>query len=140
MIFELIADYRRWTKDSRLNNVKVGLVSFRPGSNSPEVQMARSQDLQVGDVIQLKNKSLVPADCLLLRTDEASGTAFINTANLDGERSLKPKHSLSITQNALGDFISEKNPAFVYGQPSKDIYYFNGHIEAGEDRYDFSLS
>lgn len=49
----------------------------------------RWKDIQVGDIVQLKNRELVPADMVLLATSDANGLAYTMTANLDGETNLK---------------------------------------------------
>jgi len=52
------------------------------------------KDVKVGDILFLDDGQLVPADCVLLAV---RGTAnnltqgYIQTAQLDGERNLKPK-------------------------------------------------
>lgn len=44
-----------------------------------------SQFLHVGDVILLENNQWVPADCVILETDNTLGYIYLNTANIDGE-------------------------------------------------------
>jgi P-type E1-E2 ATPase len=53
-----------------------------------------SHTLKVGDIIQLEDYQIVPADCLLLYTHEERGECFVQTAQLDGERNHKPKITL----------------------------------------------
>ena len=45
----------------------------------------------MGDIIYINEDQIVPADCLLLATEDASGQCFMNTCSLDGEKNLKPK-------------------------------------------------
>jgi len=66
-----------------------------------------SKHLKVGDVIELKNGSMVPADCIVLHTEDRLGYCYISTANLDGERNLKPKIALGATQDKWLGFLSE---------------------------------
>ncbi|RHY23148.1 hypothetical protein DYB32_009292, partial [Aphanomyces invadans] len=47
------------------------------------------QDVQVGDILFLKDKDELPADVLILATSEEEGRCFVETCNLDGETNLK---------------------------------------------------
>jgi phospholipid-transporting ATPase len=42
-------------------------------------------------VVRVKNRSVVPADIVLLRTSSRMGGCYIETASLDGEKNLKAK-------------------------------------------------
>jgi len=46
--------------------------------------------LWVGDVVRIRPKERVPADCVLVN----SADVLVETKDLDGETSLKPKMSL----------------------------------------------
>lgn len=68
MLKELLADLKRWREDRRTNQREyevVGLKNVRV--------LKRSEELRVGDIIELDNYQTVPADCLLLATEDASG-------------------------------------------------------------------
>uniref|UniRef100_A0A8C7B9D8 Phospholipid-transporting ATPase n=1 Tax=Neovison vison TaxID=452646 RepID=A0A8C7B9D8_NEOVI len=56
-------------------------------------------NIQVGDIIKLKNNQPVTADVLLLSSSEPYGLTYIETAELDGETNLKVKQSISVTSN-----------------------------------------
>ena len=43
----------------------------------------------VGDVIEIRNRELIPADMVVLESADANGLCFVMTANLDGETNLK---------------------------------------------------
>ncbi|KAJ2995983.1 putative aminophospholipid-translocase [Globomyces sp. JEL0801] len=49
------------------------------------VKKVPSSDLKVGDLVFIHKNDTVPADCILLRTVENTGTCFIRTDQLDGE-------------------------------------------------------
>jgi len=49
----------------------------------------------VGDIIELTDNQMVPADCILLSTEDSKGQCFINTVSLDGEKNLKPKIAIN---------------------------------------------
>ena len=46
----------------------------------------------MGDIIRTKAEDMFPADLILL-TSSAEGSAFIETASLDGEKNLKPRNA-----------------------------------------------
>ena len=56
-----------------------------------------SSDLKVGDVIYVEKGKRVPADLVLLRTSETTGSCFIRTDQLDGETDWKLRYLLFVT-------------------------------------------
>ena len=46
--------------------------------------------ISVGDILELKDGDIIPADCVLLHSDRKDDEAFMLTTQLDGERCLKP--------------------------------------------------
>jgi phospholipid-translocating P-type ATPase (flippase) len=47
------------------------------------------REIEVGDVLLIQNKELVPADVVVLATSEEDGIAYVETSNIDGETNLK---------------------------------------------------
>lgn len=45
----------------------------------------------IGDICCVRNEEMFPADLILLASSSEGGTAFIETASLDGEKNLKPR-------------------------------------------------
>lgn len=79
---------------------------------------------------------MVPADCLLLSTDDTIGQCYVSTANLDGERNLKPKLAPQMTQKKL----DEKDTVSINCMPPhKDIYKFDATIKKGSDTQTLDL-
>ena len=58
--------------------------------------------LRVGDLVVLNKDQRVPADLLLLRTSDRSGSCFIRTDQLDGETDWKLRYVLSERQSDVG--------------------------------------
>lgn len=49
------------------------------------------EDIKVGDILELKDEEFLPADCILLWSENSSGKSYVSTPALDGEAALKPK-------------------------------------------------
>lgn len=107
MIFEGVSDVKRWLNDNEINAQKIDRVCS-DGSTCKNKQIL-SESLKVGDVIQLKNNEMVPADVVLLSTDDPLGQCFISTETLDGEMNLKPKFAPALTQSKMNELIGAQN-------------------------------
>ncbi|KAI9295827.1 phospholipid-translocating P-type ATPase [Neoconidiobolus thromboides FSU 785] len=86
--------------------------------------------VQVGDLLMVKNEDSIPADLLILTTSEKDGTCFIETKNLDGETNLKVRHSLKSTIN--WNLITQlKNQILKLNieLPNVNLYSFNGNLD-----------
>lgn len=111
MIFELVADVRRWVSDNKINNYIVKKV-VADGS-SLKTYDSKASSLIIGDIIQLENGAQIPADCVVLHTDDSLGQCYISTSNLDGEKNLKPKLAPQVTQNQLESILKSSNDGKV---------------------------
>jgi P-type E1-E2 ATPase len=52
----------------------------------------------VGDICKVEENDFFPADLILLASSAEGGSAFIETASLDGEKNLKPRNAYPRTQ------------------------------------------
>jgi magnesium-transporting ATPase (P-type) len=69
----------------------------------------------------------VPADMVLLRTTEKSGSCFIRTDQLDGETDWKLRLAISETQKLPYDLDLFQMEASVFAEkPQRDIHTFIG--------------
>lgn len=69
----------------------------------------------------------VPADLVLLRTSESSGTVFVRTDQLDGETDWKLRLAVPATQKLANDHQLFEISAELYAEkPQKDIHSFIG--------------
>ena len=75
----------------------------------------------------------LPADMVFISSSEAGGVGYIETANLDGENSLKVRQALSQTVSLKTDKAVEKlwrdGGWIVCDMPNKDIHKFTGYLE-----------
>eukprot|EP00824_Muranothrix_gubernata_P008681 TRINITY_DN2115_c0_g1_i1.p1 TRINITY_DN2115_c0_g1~~TRINITY_DN2115_c0_g1_i1.p1 ORF type:complete len:1059 (-),score=246.27 TRINITY_DN2115_c0_g1_i1:588-3764(-) len=128
---EAIEDYRRSVSDDEINGRLVTIIA--PSGVEQEI---RWRDLQVGSIVKVENKQLIPADMIALSTSEPQGLCYVETSNLDGETNLKIRQALPETFRL--------QPTEVRGfvrceQPNNRLYVFEGFIHM-KDGSKLSLS
>ncbi|OQV06702.1 hypothetical protein CLAIMM_11242 isoform 2 [Cladophialophora immunda] len=85
-------DIRRHRLDKEENERTTQVLRIAPSSSShTEWQEKTWSEVRVGDIVLLKRDAGIPADLILLHTDEPTDTAYIETKSLDGETNLKSK-------------------------------------------------
>ncbi|KAF8495993.1 hypothetical protein F5888DRAFT_1804552 [Russula emetica] len=95
--------------------------------NFPPTRSIPSSSIRVGDLVLLEKNQQVPADLILLRTSDSSGTCFIRTDQLDGETDWKLRIAVPATQKLPFDHELLNLDAEIYADaPSKDIHAFIG--------------
>jgi phospholipid-transporting ATPase len=87
------------------------------------------RELRVGDVVRLEADEVVPCDLVLLATSAATGTAYTETMNLDGETNLKSRQARLETQRGGG---VEVRGRVVCEPPNRNIYEFTAYLDLGE--------
>lgn len=118
MLREAYDDFKRYRRDKELNSQLYKILTY------DGIKMVPSSKLKVSDVIIIEKVGLlilarknfelfisiyhglffpknqrVPADIVLLKTSEKSGTCFIRTDQLDGETDWKLRVAVSSTHN-----------------------------------------
>lgn len=88
-------DYKRHKADHAANNIEA--VVLRDGA----FVKVKSHDLRVGEVIKVVQGEEIRADVVLLASSHADGVAYIDTANLDGETSVKTRRAKQHTRDYL---------------------------------------
>ena len=89
-------DWKRHNDDRKANSK---LVRVLRSKNNPKNQWCsvKSQDVKAGDLIEISDNETIPADVLIISTKRDDNSAFVETANLDGEGNLKKKNPVSGT-------------------------------------------
>jgi phospholipid-transporting ATPase len=103
--------------------------------------------VEVGSLILVETgddscSPIIPADLALLATSAEDGTAFVETANLDGETNLKLREAPSETQTMLTtmqpasttaslnvEVVSALKLSVSCGEPDVFVYDFNGKLQ-----------
>ncbi|KAI5121482.1 hypothetical protein M0805_003937 [Coniferiporia weirii] len=145
---EAYDDYKRNLRDREANSAKYLILepslSPRPSeddapeddedrpdariiSDGPHTRSIPSSKIRVGDFVFLEKNQRVPADMVLLRTSDHSGTCFIRTDQLDGETDWKLRVAVPFCQKLRSDKELLRLDADVYADaPIKDIHAFVG--------------
>jgi phospholipid-translocating ATPase len=138
---EAYDDYKRYLRDNEANSQKYLILTTHPTSSHSSAADAAlytravpSSTLRVGDLVHLEKNQRVPADVVLLRTSDSSGTCFIRTDQLDGETDWKlrvavpacqklpqERDLLTLDAEIYGMFLKFKSPrlyVFIVVQPT----------------------
>lgn len=119
---EAYDDYLRWKRDTEVNNEEYQRVT------SAGTSKIVSSDIEIGQILQITHGERIPADMILLKTHEESGTVFIKTDQLDGETDWKLRKSIVMTQTVEVQDMNKFNARILVRPPEKNIYEFTGKI------------
>ncbi|GAA5838969.1 hypothetical protein JCM11251_007842 [Rhodosporidiobolus azoricus] len=139
---EAYDDYKRYLRDRSANSTLYSILTPSPSStsapnshhasSSPSTALLKptsSAKLRVGDLVHLEKNDRVPADLLLLRTSDPSGTCFVRTDQLDGETDWKLRVAVERTQGLGADgTLLEVGGEVEAAAPGKDIHSFVGTL------------
>ncbi|KAI0286510.1 phospholipid-translocating P-type ATPase [Russula brevipes] len=139
---EAYDDYKRNLRDREANSARYLVLASHSSpsrsdddelshslleSNLPPTRAVPSSSIRVGDLVLLEKNQRVPADLVLLRTSDSSGTCFIRTDQLDGETDWKLRVAVPATQKLPSDQELFNLDADIYADaPTKDIHAFIG--------------
>ena len=125
LLKEIFDEVKRFLRDRQTNIEPFECFS----SEKMKFQLKQCQKIRPGDILKLHAGQRVPADCLVLRTEDKSGQCYIKTDQLDGETDWKLRKSPMFTQKLL----SKQSPRdldleLTCEPPHKDIYAFKGVV------------
>ncbi|CAK8680764.1 unnamed protein product [Clavelina lepadiformis] len=119
---EAIDEIRRYYRDKEINS-----AIYKKLKPDGGISFIKSCNIQVSDVLVIEKDQRVPADLVLLKTSEKSGSCFIRTDQLDGETDWKLKLSISSTQAMEENSRLFTCESKVHAEePSNDIHRFVG--------------
>jgi phospholipid-translocating ATPase len=115
---EAYDDYKRHLRDKEANSAKYLILEPATAdfSDAPPTRAIPSSRIRVGDLLVLEKNQRIPADVVLLRTSESSGTCFIRTDQLDGETDWKLKVAVPSCQKLSNDRELLTLDAEIYGK------------------------
>lgn len=134
LISELVDELKRYRTDKAINN-KI----HQTLNTKSEKIIKQRKNLCVGDLVVLNKNENVPADLVLLKTFDESGTCFVRTDQLDGETDWKLRSAVSSTQKLNEEQLCLLRGRIIVEEPNKDIYSVNGYIQ-NDDQTKESLS
>ncbi|KAK6731606.1 hypothetical protein RB195_007835 [Necator americanus] len=124
-IREIYEDLRRRVRDRKVNYQKCYAHTNEGWKTVPWCQ------LHVGQLIRAGNGEQMAADCLILATSEPGSVAYVETANLDGESSLKVRQAaptrLRNSEESMNEFWRSETEIY-YDAPNRNIYEFQGYM------------
>jgi phospholipid-translocating ATPase len=127
LVKEAFDDIFRYKQDRKTNSEQYNKLT------SKGVVVVRSEDIKVGDFIELNQNERIPADMIVMKTADESGALFIRTDQLDGETDWKLRKAPALTQKIPFDEIYTIKGYIECDPPNKNIYEFKGVLR-GYDR------
>ena len=127
---ELYDDINRRIQDKKTNSAKISVLVPSHDKKGVEIIQKCASDLLVGDIIELKKNTRVPADIVVLKTftESNDNQAFIRTDQLDGETDWKLRKAPGLTQQMDEAQLFTTNGNAECEPPSKLIYNFQGVV------------
>ena len=101
LIREGVEDYHRAKLDKEQNSDEI--ETYR---NNMWVKI-KSGELHMGEIIEVKQDGIFPADLMLIDSNLPDGICYIETGTLDGEKTLKIKSAPNFTK---GKFVKKVEP------------------------------
>eukprot|EP01127_Copromyxa_protea_P005370 TRINITY_DN1530_c0_g2_i1.p1 TRINITY_DN1530_c0_g2~~TRINITY_DN1530_c0_g2_i1.p1 ORF type:complete len:1069 (-),score=174.29 TRINITY_DN1530_c0_g2_i1:65-3271(-) len=88
----------------------------------------KSEDLRVGDILWIQENEEIPCDIFILKSSDANGLCYIQTANLDGETDYKPRHAIQFFQRKTEEEIVKIRAVIEAPPPNANIYNMDSRL------------
>lgn len=126
LVKEAIDDIFRFKQDKITNSEEYTILKSESRGGVIRTKVY-SQDLKIGDIIEINQNQRIPADMIILKTFDESGTVFIRTDQLDGETDWKLRKAPGFTQSlSTVESLFDIKGHLEFDPPSKMIYEFKG--------------
>ncbi|KAJ3321187.1 hypothetical protein HDV06_004530 [Boothiomyces sp. JEL0866] len=126
---EAIEDFNRYRADKMANTTPVIVIE------NGQKKTISAQELQPGDIVYIEKGSKFQVDAILLSSSYEDGTAFIETAELDGETNLKRKSTVPTTTDKNSpESVSKVDGLIQCEQPNDNLVSFEGRITLNDGK------
>lgn len=115
-------DYHRFLSDKKANEKEVWIV--KQGIK----KHIQAQEIQVGNIVWLRENDEVPCDLVLLGTSDPQGVCYVETAALDGETDLKTRVIPSACVGIDLELLHRMKGVLECPVPDKDIRRFDANM------------
>jgi len=88
------------------------------------------KDIRLGKIVKVNKNESIPADLLVVKSSNYNGFCYMQTTNLDGETTLKPRETMVLFQNIVKserDLIKIKGVIEI-DPPDNNIYKIEGSV------------
>ena len=124
MIREGIEDYLRYRSDKEVNSAPTCI--YKEG----RFEQVRCQDIQVGHIVMVKKDQAFPCDLIMLANSNENLVAYIETSSIDGEKNLKTRLALDVTnEDFTPESVIRMFSLVECDVPNAKIYHFVGTLE-----------
>eukprot|EP01137_Pigoraptor_chileana_P037558 Opistho-2@34829 len=118
-----VDDYKRYKSDLTVNKRKTEIM--RNGNWEDE----RWDAIAVGDMVRVENNQPVPADIIVLATNDPECQCFIETCELDGETNLKVRRAIKPTMRMTDPSqFARLEAEFETEEPNMNLHRFVGKV------------
>lgn len=142
MLREGWEDLKRHKFDKMLNNETVLIYS----AEENRWVKSKSKDIRIGEFVVVNEDETCPSDLILLDSNHLEGYCFIETADLDGEKTLKKRipNSKTIGMFNNGGKYPDSLP-MITGEvscdpPNFELYRFEGKMELKNEEKSITIS
>lgn len=99
--------YDRHRADAEAN----ASIAYKFDQSTKRITDVSWAELAIGDIVQVRSRSIIPADLVILGVAEkgstAAGICYVETKSLDGETNLKVRNAMPGTMKEVSQRIIE---------------------------------
>ncbi|KAL5861034.1 hypothetical protein ACOSQ4_002330 [Xanthoceras sorbifolium] len=115
-------DYNRYLSDKKANEKEVWVVKKGVKKH------IQAQDIQVGNIVWLRENDEAPCDLVLIGTSDPQGVCYVETAALDGEIDLKTRVIPATCMGIDLELLHKIKGVIECPSPDKDIRRFDANL------------